>query len=293
MSLQCIYCDLKRCWSFDNFREYCELSLYLTIDEKKGPNLDDIKTVEFALATKMLATNSNRFTDPPESRKEWEYMWQVYWLQCCLSESSNYTFSVLSGLNIYREDELKKMLKMAEEWENFTDEGKQCYYSSAINFLLKRYAIWDAIKLWWKSPLKTDYNFFNLFLPRLFVSNIIGFLFIISSGLISKTEFALQGVWKWMFLIFVFLFSLFYLKYEINKTILISGKIRSHIELFLRSLGVLLVGLVYSIFITCSMSRVWAIDNFEGNFFLYAILALFIGIIVQLLWEDKNATDPL
>lgn len=293
MSLQCIYCELKKCRSFDDFRQHCQLSLNLTIDAEKGPNLDDIKTVEFALATKVLATDNNRFTDKIESKQKWEEKWQDYWLRCCLSEISNYSFSVLSGLNIYREDELKKTLRIFGKREHLTNEVKQCYYSSAISFLLKRYAVWDAIELWWESPLKWNYNFFNLFLPRLFVSNIIGFLFIISSGLISKTEFALQGVWKWTFLIIVFCFSLIYLTYEIDKTISISGKIDSKIKVFLRSFGVLVIGLLYSVIISYFMSLVWTIDKFEGNFSLYAILSLFIGIIIQLLWEDKNATDPL
>ncbi|RLG24768.1 hypothetical protein DRN76_03580 [Methanosarcinales archaeon] len=86
---------------------------------------------------------------------------------------------------------------------------------------------------------------------------------------------------------------IFYLEYELYKTIR-GTVVKKWCQL--RIIPVLLFGLFYSLF----FSYILTIVGFMGDFgwcwnrvIFYAMFAFLIGILIQLLWEEKTASEPL
>ena len=219
--------------------------------------------------------------------------WQHYWFKCCISDKCDYIFSILTSKDVDREDDLKKICNPESKlWKARGNEEMQGYVDLCIDFFLKRYNWLDASKLWWKSPSRKNLNFTKLLFPRLLGAILVGFIPIITSKEIW--EFAGDNQSNLLtYCAIIFIVSIFYLEYELYKTT--RGTIVKK-WCQLRIIPVLVFGLSYSLF----FSYIFTIVGFmEGvgwcwnRVTFYAMFAFLIGILIQLLWEEKTASEPL
>lgn len=156
-------------------------------------------------------------------------------------------------------------------------------------------------------------------LPRLFGGILVGYVPLMSSG----------DVWKWMLTlpiapavgmgVLALLFSYLYLYIESRNAVsdcAISDSVKSDIAI--RSGQVFFIGLAQACAIGLVVSELFGFAALKGLYqpdwaarppiyviqgavgllvpravLLYAPLALFLGILIQLIWEDKTATQPL
>ncbi|NMG83445.1 MAG: hypothetical protein GIS02_04480 [Methanosarcinales archaeon] len=219
--------------------------------------------------------------------------WQHYWFKCCISDKCDYIFSILKSKDVDREDDLKKICNRESKlWKTRGNEEMQGYVDLCIDFFLKRYNWLDASKLWWENPPRKNLNFIKLLFPRLLGAILVGFIPIVTSKEIW--EFAVvnqSNLLKYCAIIFVV--SVFYLEYELYKTIR-ETVVKKWCQL--RIIPVLLFGLFYSLL----FSYIFTLVGFMGNVgwcwnrvIFYAMFAFLIGILIQLLWEEKTASEPL
>jgi len=162
-------------------------------------------------------------------------------------------------------------------------------------------------------------RFDNLYrlLPRLVAGILVGYVPLMSAGdpwkwLLRMPLAPAVGLWLLMLLV-----SLGYLYVEARNT-LTEGKLSAAMqrELWIRVLHVFFVGLSEALVIGFILSELFGetvllslLDDIEGTqviaitgwigyifpkvILLYAPLALFLGILVQLIWEEKAVTQPL
>jgi len=222
-----------------------------------------------------------------------QYRWQTYWFKCCISEKCNFIFSYLHQKNVDREDDLEKICNHDSQlWKKLGDERMKRYLDTCIDFFLIRYDLPGAFCLYRKYPDKININLVKLFYPRLFSAILLGFFLIaISGNTITFAELNQSKLFVSSVLLIVA--SVVYFTYEcysrIRGTIVNKGY-KSRIFF------VLLFGGIYSIILSIVFNMGGFLGNEELNFakvIFYAMLALFIGILIQLLWEEKTVTEPL
>ncbi len=247
---------------------------------------------EEALSAKRLAMELS-FTD--------EYLkarWQRYWLSCCLNPKCDYIFAVLKECNINRE---RNLLDIIEAWENNnfwkylgSEHGKSYYIDTCIKFLLRRYNWIDALKLWWKYN-KRSFSGINLLLPRLIGAIILGFIPLVMADEIwqfPSKMYAESVTDYWLLSILLPGVSWIYLLIECRNTV---GKVK-----FFRPSLVFIGGVIISLFLSFFIvvpllsSYISTSDvSCKQTKLLFASLALFIGIFIQVFWEEKTITEPL
>lgn len=155
-------------------------------------------------------------------------------------------------------------------------------------------------------------NYIYLYLPRLIVGIVIGYLLIISGEVFWET-----GIWgDTIVLVIICIFSVsscyFYLRYEIMKSIE-----KASSEMNKRVMRILSRGIIYSFaigFLVLDIFHKFYISLFYGKsleniplrfncgilgvvdpylLLFFAPLALFIGLVIQFIWEERPVTHPV
>lgn len=253
---------------------------------------EPVKTPEEAIAVQTLALKIKNGLDVRNKA-----LWQHYWLKCCLSEKCDYVFSILSAehINISREEDLLKIITGNVVTNCLSTEAKKYYLAVCINFLLKRYNWIGACKLF-KEHFKTaNWNLFELLLPRMLSAILVGIILIASSGdLMEFSNGILNSNYFYYFLIFTFLLSFCYFFFDCNK--IVRGSLprnRHNLEVIRRIVPILLWGFCWSIIFSYIFLYIYnSVLNWNTILF-YASFSFFIGILVQLLWEEKTVPEPL
>lgn len=245
-----------------------------------------VKIPEEAIAARKLA-----LCDIKHLNKDSKIKWQHYWMRCCLSEKTDYIFSILTPniKDFDREEDLKFILNKGVMWKYSTTEGRQYYISICIDFLLKRYNWLDSIKLYINCYSKHKINLIKLLLPRMMSAIIIGFLPIVTSNDIRTFAFKNQSnllYYSVPLIIVVYLYML----YDCHKKTI--GTI-SKIQCLGRPFLVLLISLFWAIVFSTIAVLISKGEWCWNRVFFYAAFALFVGIMIQILWEEKSATEPL
>ncbi|MBS3920633.1 MAG: hypothetical protein KG012_17300 [Deltaproteobacteria bacterium] len=237
--------------------------------------------------------------------------WQRYWLRCCLKDECNYFFSLFKEFEINRENDVEAIIQEEYLWNVInSEEGKKFYKQTIAEWFLKRYNKKKA-----KSVLKTITGIkwldkIRFWYPRLIVAILIGFLPLITQKDMWLMPLNLSEIFVVFLSVLLFALSYGYLVYECNKIINDITEARKRASCV--CLQGFLISLLFSIFICLSIGPAILNDRTEniiesnciitllelGNLFwkdiiFFAFSALFIGIFIQLLWEEKTVTEPL
>ena len=269
--------------------EFCNSNF----DINKIPDVAPVNE-KFAYLARKLALEIN---------SDKEIYWQNYWFRCCISSKCNYIFKILESRGVDREKELIQICDPQNSLSMFlTDKNvRQSYFDLGIDFLLRRYNLFGALKLCLRSPHKYR-NLPKLILPRMLSAILVGFVATATSSEIW--EFA---VTKQSYLVFycipLLLLCSLYLLYECCKTTqdpLFSSKL---LKILPRKIfPVFMIGIIFSIICSNIFTKIGlfttesipetAISCTSRTIF-YSVLAFFIGILIQLLWEEKTMTESL
>ena len=221
--------------------------------------------------------------------------WQHYWFRCCISDKCNYIFSILKSKNVDREEDLKRICNPCSElWKERGDEEMQGYVDMCIDFFLKRYNLGAAYHLWRNNPPITNMGFFKLLLPRLLSAILIGFIPIATSEELQIFTVEKQSSILY-YCIIMLLISIIYIIFECHKTI---RKTVVERHWWLRIVPVLVLGLSYSLIFSYILTTIGFLvkEGWNGSLeivLFYAMFAFLVGILIQLLWEEKTVTEPL
>jgi hypothetical protein len=153
-----------------------------------------------------------------------------------------------------------------------------------------------------KYPEIINFNLFELLLPRMLSAILVGIILIASSGDLMKFGAGiLNSNYFYYFLIFTFLLSFFYFFFECSK--IIRGSLpRNHFnsKIIHRIFPILLWGFGWSIVYSYTFLYIYnSINLLSSSTFnwktilFYASFSFFIGILIQLLWEEKTVPEPL
>jgi len=276
---------------------------------KPSKHLIPLESPEEMLLARQLAL----YVNPDDSfDKDCKGEWQRFWLRCCVRDESNYFFAVFKELGINREDDVQNIMNGQYLWDIVkSQEGIDFYKRAVVDWFLRRYNRRDA-----KSILKTIKDLkcidkIRFWYPRLIVAIIIGFLPLITQKDMWLMPLNLSEIFVVFLGVLLFGLSYGYLVYECNKIINDITEARNRASSV--CLPGFLISLLFSIFICLLIGPAILIDNTKniietncsiirllklGNLFwqdiiFFAFSALFIGIFIQLLWEEKTVTEPL
>ncbi|MEW6089172.1 MAG: hypothetical protein AB1498_12805 [bacterium] len=278
---------IKRLTGFNR----CPSVIDSKFDKKNIPSGPPISP-ENALLTRQLAVG---LIDVDEKLKA---QWENYWIRCCLSRKCDYIFSVLVECGINREKDILDLLNNGKLWNYLGSEsgwGKEYYINICIKFLLSRYAWFDALNI--KSK-QTFLPLFHLSLPKLWGSILIGIIPFISSKDLMGLPGKLTSIQFKISIIFMFLLTLLYFLYECHSEYeCFTDKCRNEI-IRNRALWVFLMGIIYSFvlsyFICKPILSIYIADAEVCKSIIYfTASSLFIGILLQVFWQEKTITEPL
>jgi len=222
--------------------------------------------------------------------------WQNYWFRCCISEKCDYIFSILKLRHVNREEDLLKICNPESKlWKKAGDERIKINIDLCIDFFLKRYNLMKAFSLCWNYPSsKIHLNWIELFFPRMIAGIFVGFLPIITSNdLMNFIDGNQSNLKLYAFFAFMFILTVIYFLYECYK---ITQKTLDIEKIFMRISPVLMVSSIEAFLISIIFAYVGLFGDkgwVLSKIIFYAMFALFIGILAQLLWEEKTATEPL
>lgn len=275
--------------------------LFNYYDKNKTP-VGAPQSPEHAYLARKLAF-FNEFSSDKKIAKQ--IKWQNYWFRCCISDKCNFIFSILSSKKICgdgginREEDLVKICNPVESEirDKLGDKIMKGYLDAGIDFLLKRYNVCGACGLYNKYPSKWNINFIKLLLPRMFSAILIGFIPIVTSSDIKYFVSLNSSIFfdstisnLWLYSSCMAILSFVYISFECRKTTrdtqVASGK---------RSVLVFTIGIIYSLILSLMFAEIGLLgkDLHLANIIFYAIFAFLIGILLQLLWEEKTTTEPL
>jgi hypothetical protein len=237
--------------------------------------------------------------------------WQRYWLRCCLRDECNYYFALFKECDINREDDVETIINGNYLWEVINSaEGIKFYKKTVAEWFLKRYNKEKAKSILTTITGITWLDKVRFWYPRLIVAILIGFLPLITQKDMWLMPLNLSGIFLVFLSVLLLALSYGYLVYECNRIIndIKEAKKRALCPCFWG----LFISLFFSIIICLSIGPAMLHDRIKniicGNIFitllefgifiwkdiiLFAFSALFIGIFIQLLWEEKTVTEPL
>lgn len=237
-----------------------------------------------------------------EQRKKAEEEVFYDWLKICINPQNDPNIDFyFKKEKLSKEAQVKKIL--------FDDKGKlreifkknewQIRLRRIRTWFLKRYNWNTAIILHWNLKNKGVFEIFDLIFLRLLCGILLGFI----------PLFSLPNIWTLpvdlnsFILIPLAGLVLIYFNYECNKTV---GSDIDSISIFInRVLPIFVYSILSSLFFSYIFYSVLSnhFINFESvickEIFplkiipFFAIVALSIGILVQIIWEDKTITEPL
>lgn len=249
------------------------------------------RSPEQALCARYLARKQS-------SSGEEQAKWQRYWLSCCLSSKCDYIFAVLKECEIDRESDLMDIWKDEEVlWKWLPAEGKKYYLNACIKYLLRRYSMDNALKLWKEN--KENRSFWmqiDLLLPRLLGATLAGLFPLIFS---EKMGEFLEALSLWDIILVIGLehiFCILYFCYECYNATLIKKE-----EIIPRALDIWFRGAFYSLVLFVLVSLLMYPyflpkinpSNLLEAIFFFSSSGLLIGIFIQIFWQKETITEPL
>lgn len=239
--------------------------------------------------------------------------WHSYWLDCCRSDKCNYIFNVLADCGIDREEDIAKIITAPDFYDDLSIREKKGYLDPCINYLLRRYSLFRAFRLWWKykpaqwrSKLLYFIGVLRFTLPRLWGAIIVGILFLMGgmeSMELPTRLYDVSVVTTWILVAIAIFIAFIYLNYECGKNTEYGRG-----EALIRSTYVTLLGLLESAAIsaffvhriiipvhrhtTSTASNPITID-FWITWGAFTVAAFLIGIFLQSFWEEKTIAEPL
>ena len=292
-----LYRTLKDITSFNNFIEIVKKDNVLPqslseLEEDKIIVQFPFKSPEQGILIRQLAMAIKPEGDFSEDRKE---KYQRYWLGCCYKQECDYYFALYRELGIDREDDIVTLAHSSVLFQNLPYEGEKFYRDVCVKFLLKRYALINAWKVW----NCQGFFGFNLLLPRLLGAIIIGFIPLVMADEVWQFPSKLYATCAckfWIFISLLLVISLLYLIIECRNTI---GKFDFRDFIF-RVCPVFFIGAFYSFMFAFLIAGQFLRDiptneitNFWATIGSFAASALLIGIFLQVFWEEKTITEPL
>lgn len=216
------------------------------------------------------------------------------WLRYCYKAGfSAKTLFQMNTLGFNDPDEL--MEDVIRRYDIFFDPEDQKMYSPLIiRWYLRRYNLSAAWRL--RQNLMDK---INCLFPRMLSCILVGYTLLLT----TDSLFHFVNSFKHFGIILVFLFGLLASWGLLAlKTYDLTGNIKIWKRRFLkRTIIILAIGLIYALFISWIVflflkffSNI-SLDNCAVLYLypaIYAPLALFLGLIIQNLWEDKTITEP-
>lgn len=250
-----------------------------------------------------------------EEKKQAEEEAFYDWLKVCVNPQNDPNIDFyFKKENLAKEDEVKKILfEQGKLRDMFKENEWQIRLRKIRTWFLKRYDWGTAKKLHCNLTDKSKFEFLDVVFMRLQCATLVGFIPLLFE---SKT-WTLPLKFKWLEIgsisLILFLLTLLYLSYDCSK----AGGGERGISTFRRALIVLFVGVLPSLFysfIFCGILSYYFIDFGEavyndfdllslGSYLqwgfslktitFFASVAFSIGILVQIIWEEKAVTEPL
>lgn len=227
------------------------------------------------------------------------------WLRICINPQNDPNIDFyFKKENLSKEDEIKNILfdKQDKLREIFKTNEWQIRLRKIRTWFLKRYDWKNAIKLHHNITNKSKFELLDIVFLRLQCSTLIGLIPL----LFNSDAWILPLNLSWLVLIPIFfilaILVLLYFVYECSKVV---GSEMNTKKIFTRVFPIFFLGLLLSFFFSSILYLMLSADliNFKGaiykDFYLFriipffAIFSLSIGIIIQLIWEEKTVTEPL
>lgn len=288
--------DISSFTSFVNANVHASERIY----SDKIPETAPKSLIQALLARQLALGVTNGWTDNSLRAK-----WQNYWLSCCRSSKCDYLFTLMKEIKyddkcsqskIDREEDIVKLCDQNNQnnvlWK-YLKMGKKSHLDLYVRFLLRRYAWYKAFKLWCRIK---NISLINFILPRLVGALLIGFLPFLEPS-IWKVIVNMNRVFYWMISLFFVVFSFIYLLYDCFRVLEGSGR-KALVRASCVTIYGLLVGFLFSKLGICLLKDTYAEEfltqiNYERPSLFFSSAALFIGIFIQVLWEEKTIAEPL
>jgi hypothetical protein len=223
------------------------------------------------------------------------------WLKVCINPEKDPNFDFyFQKETLSKEEEVKKILfDKGKLRERFDKNEWQIRLRRIRTWFLKRYNWTAAILLHRNIKNKGMFEIFDLVFLRLLCGILVGFL----------PLFSLPDIWKLpvdlniSIPITLAVLVLIYFNYECYKTV--GSDIDSISIFFKRVIPIFIYGIFLSLFFSYIFYSVLSSHfiDFESVICkeiyplkiipFFAMVALSIGIIIQIIWEDKTITEPL
>lgn len=237
-----------------------------------------------------------------ETKKQAEEEVFYDWLKICINPQNDPNIDFyFKKENFSKEEQVKKILFDDKDRlrEIFKKNEWQIRLRKIRTWFLKRYNWNIAIKLHQNLRNKGMFEIFDLILLRLLCGILLGFI----------PLFSLPNIWTLPIVLNLFYliplagFVLIYFSYECSKTV---GGDKDTLSIFFnRALPVFCYSILLSFFFSYILYSILSNHFIDFKSVIcreiyplkiipfFAIVALYIGILIQIVWEDKTITEPL
>lgn len=281
----------------DNFDKLAHYKRYIEIKELQQIWWEQYIQTKYYLKELVL---NNKISE--EEKKDGEERVFYDWLKICINSENDPNIDFyFQKRELSKEEQVNQIL--------FDDKGKlrktfennewQIRLRRIRTWFLKRYNLYTAIKLHQNLRNKGLFEIFDLMLPRLVCAILLGFI----------PLFSLPNIWtlpidlKLLYLIPLAGFVFIYFIYECSKSVA-GDKDTLSISLN-RVPPIFLYSIFWSFFFSYILYSI--LSNYYIDFNnvvcteiyplkiipFFAIVALDIGILIQIIWEDKTVTEPI
>lgn len=215
------------------------------------------------------------------------------WLKVCTNpkygSKINFYFETHNP-PLFKEDEIKTILfKNGELREMFKSDEWQMRLKKIKLWFLKRYDFKTSMKIHTNLINKQWFELLDFFFLRLICAILVGFIpFIFNPGIWDMHINSLH------FILSIVLISLIFLYFIYECSRVIDSK-KSIIDICTRVRPIFIYGLFASFLFSFVFYHMFSEDSvfsIKIGFFL-AIIAYFIGVLVQIIWEENTVAEPL
>jgi len=237
---------------------------------------------------KKIALNSNKI--PMGGKNDAFYDW----LKVCINPKNDpdidFYFDSEENSASSKEDEIKTILfENGELRELFKSKEWQIRLKKIKRWFLKRYDCKTSRKIHKNLIYKQWFELLDFVFLRLICAILVGFIPFIFN---PKIWDILINLWHLIFsTILIFLIFLYFI-YECSKVI---ESEKSIIDICVRVSPIFIIGLIFSFLFSSVFYLVFSEDSvfsIQIGFFL-ASIAYFIGVLVQIIWEENTVAEPL
>jgi hypothetical protein len=236
---------------------------------------------------KNIALNSDKI--PIEEKNDAFYDW----LNVCINSKNDPNIDFYFEKQkppLSKEDEIKNILfKNGELRDIFKNDEWQIRLKKIKTWFLKRYDLTTSKKIHRNLINRQRFEWVDFFFLRLICAILVGFIpFIFNPEIWDMHINSLHLILSIVLISLIFL----YFVYECSKVI---DNEKSIIDICARVIPIFFYGLLASFLFSFVFYRVFSEDSAFPiiiGFFL-AIIAYFIGVLVQVIWEENTVAEPL